>query len=37
MVEKFKERFQELREDYKVTKNPGEDFVFLVYSPSSAL
>ena len=28
MVEKFKERFQELREDYKVTKNPGEDFVF---------
>lgn len=28
MVEKFKEKFQELREDYKVTKNPGEDFVF---------
>ena len=28
MGEKFKERFQELREDYKVTKNPGEDFVF---------
>ena len=28
MFEKFKERFQELREDYKVTKNPGEDFVF---------
>ena len=28
MVEKFMEKFQELREDYKVTKNPGEDFVF---------
>ena len=28
MVEKFKEKFQELREDYKVTKNPGEDSVF---------
>ena len=28
MGEKFKERFQELREDYKVTKNPGEDLGF---------
>ena len=28
MVEKFMEKCQELREDYKVTKNPGEDFVF---------
>lgn len=28
MVEKFMEKFQELREDYKVTKNPDEDFVF---------
>ena len=36
MVEKFKEKFRALIEDYKVTKNPGEDFRFLVYSPSSA-
>lgn len=28
MVEKFKEKFRALIEDYKVTKNPGEDFVF---------
>ena len=28
MFEKFKERFQELREDYKVTKNDNEDFVW---------
>ena len=27
MVEKFKEKFRALIEDYKVTKNPGEDFV----------
>ena len=28
MVEKFKEKFKELIEDYKETKNPGEDFIF---------
>ena len=28
MVEKFKAKFRALIEDYKVTKNPGEDFVF---------
>lgn len=28
MVEKFKA----LIEDYKVTKNPGEDFVFCIFT-----
>ena len=28
MVEMFKAKFRALIEDYKVTKNPGEDFVF---------
>ena len=27
MVEKFKEKFKALIEDYKETKNPGEDFI----------
>lgn len=32
MVEKFKAKFRALIEDYKVTKNPGEDFVFGIFT-----
>ena len=37
MVEKFKEKFRALIEDYKVTKNDNEDFCLVVCATSSPI